>query len=200
MVCAKRWRGLSRKGTNRTRSAEKRKNVHLAVSEMERMTVSRRERPDAALAIERRHGPWARRPPRGMRLRHEAAPRVSQLGVRVRALSATTVWSWRVVVCVMYAYFVSSDLVMNTSRELHCRSVATRRESVAQIQGSSSIHELTMHRSRDRLSRCESLDTRVARIVVLAPQITFDTKIQCREMNNIGARDTGTDRAVPLGT
>jgi hypothetical protein len=79
---------------------------------MERMTVSRRERPDAALAIERRHGLRARRPPRGMRLRHEAAPRVAQLGVR----------SWRVVACAMYAYFVSSDLVMSPSRELHCLS------------------------------------------------------------------------------
>ena len=35
---AKRWRGLSPKGTNRTRRRKKRKNVHFAVSEMERMT------------------------------------------------------------------------------------------------------------------------------------------------------------------
>src|SRR5436190_8202429 len=98
--CAKRWRGLSPKGTNRSRIAEKRKNVHLAVSEMkdDRLVARAAGR---GLDIERRHGPRARRPPRGprarrpprgMRLRHEAAPRVAQLGVRVRALSAATVW------------------------------------------------------------------------------------------------------------
>jgi hypothetical protein len=69
-----------------------RKNVHLAVSEMGRMTVLRRERPDAAQVIDRRHGLGARRPPRGIRLRHEAASRSRSLGVRVCALSAAAVW------------------------------------------------------------------------------------------------------------
>src|ERR1700759_1833606 len=74
---AKRWRGLSRKGKNRSRIAENAEERPSRGERDGRMTVSQRERPDAALAIERRHGPRARRPPRGMRLRQEAAPRVA---------------------------------------------------------------------------------------------------------------------------
>ncbi len=79
------------------------------------MTVSGRERPGAALAIERRHGPRARRP-------REACGSVTKRPRALRSWECESArsrlplsGSCRVVACVMYAYFVSSDLVMSTS-------------------------------------------------------------------------------------
>src|SRR5678816_2985436 len=53
--CARRWRGLSRKGTNRTRVAENEENVHLAV----------RDRIEVVPPRDARHGPGPRPLPSG---------------------------------------------------------------------------------------------------------------------------------------
>ena len=95
------------------------------------MTVSWRERPDAAWTSSggTARGLVAHREARGLVARREACGSVTKRPRALRSWECESArsrlplsGSWRVVACVMYAYFVSSDLVMNTSRELHCLS------------------------------------------------------------------------------
>jgi hypothetical protein len=161
---------------------------------MERMTVSRRERPDAARAIERRHGLRARCPPQGMRLPPRSGP-------ARRCYGLDHVESHLRHVCLFRELRSGDECIARDPLPLE--AVARRQRGVNRWHGSKAVHrcrEIVMRRSRECVSRCESLDTRVARIVVFASQIALAAKTRCPEMNKIGAHDGGIDRAMPLGT
>jgi hypothetical protein len=170
------------------------------------MTVSRRERPDAALAIERRHGLRARRPPRGMPLPSRSGPaRRAAWECESARSQAATVWVMsgrRLRHACLFRELRSGDEYI-VRAPLPLKAVAQWQRGVNQWHRSRAVHRYARSSCAYHpgcLSRCESLDTRVARVVVLAPQIALVAKARCHGMNKIGARDTGIDRAVPPGT